>query len=67
MTVSNDLTWIGVVLRAAKSVEGIPVHPEVVETAKYREIPSPVLPAYEALPESRHDWLSAGPPKHDVG
>jgi integrase len=34
MTVSNDLTWIGVVLRAAKSVKGIPVHPEVVEEAR---------------------------------
>jgi integrase len=34
MTVSNDLTWIGVVLRAAKSVKGLPVHPEVVEDAR---------------------------------
>jgi len=33
-TVSNDLTWIGVVLRAAKSVKGLPVHPEVVEEAR---------------------------------
>jgi hypothetical protein len=34
MTVSNDLTWIGVVLRAAKSVKGLPVHPEVVDDAR---------------------------------
>jgi integrase len=33
MTVANDLTWIGVVLRAAKSVKGIPVRPEVVDEA----------------------------------
>ncbi|GFE87726.1 tyrosine-type recombinase/integrase [Steroidobacter agaridevorans] len=34
MTISNDLTWIGVVLRAAKSVKGLPVHPEVVDDAR---------------------------------
>lgn len=34
MTVSNDLTWIGVVLRAAKSVKGIAVRPEVVDEAR---------------------------------
>jgi integrase len=34
MTVSNDLTWVGVVLRAAKSVKGLPVHPEPVEEAR---------------------------------
>ena len=34
MTVSNDLTWIGVVLRAEKGVRGLPVHPEVVEEAR---------------------------------
>jgi len=33
-TVSNNLTWIGVVLRAAKSVKGLPVHPEVVDDAR---------------------------------
>jgi hypothetical protein len=33
-TVSNDLTWIGVVLRAAKSVKGLCVHPAVVEEAR---------------------------------
>lgn len=33
-TVSNDLTWIGVVLRAAKSVKGLPVHPEIVDDAR---------------------------------
>jgi integrase len=33
-TVSNDLTWIGVVLRAAKSVKGLSVHPTVVEEAR---------------------------------
>jgi integrase len=33
-TVSNDLTWIGVVFRAAKSVKGLPVHPEVVDEAR---------------------------------
>ena len=30
----NDLTWIGVVLRAAKSVKGLPVRPEIVEEAR---------------------------------
>jgi integrase len=34
MTVANDLRWIGVVLRAAKSVKGMPVHPEIVEEAR---------------------------------
>ncbi len=33
-TVANDLTWIGVVLRAVKSVKGLPVRPEVVEEAR---------------------------------
>lgn len=33
-TVGNDLIWIGVVLRAAKSVRGIPVRPEVVLEAR---------------------------------
>lgn len=33
-TVANDLTWIGVVLRAAKSVNGLPVDPKVVEEAR---------------------------------
>lgn len=33
-TVANDLTWIGVVLRAAKSVEGISVRPQVVQEAR---------------------------------
>lgn len=33
-TVSNDLTWIGVVLRAAKSVKGAPVVPAIVEEAR---------------------------------
>ena len=33
-TVGNDLTWIGVVLRAAKSLKGLPVRPEVVEEAR---------------------------------
>lgn len=33
-TVINDLIWIGVVLRAAKSVRELPVSPEVVEQAK---------------------------------
>src|SRR5438445_2383930 len=32
-TVSNDLTWIGVVLRAAKSVKELPVKPEIVQEA----------------------------------
>jgi hypothetical protein len=36
MTVANDLTWIGVVLRAAKSVKGMPVHPEIVEGSSER-------------------------------
>ncbi len=33
-TVINDLIWVGVVLRAAKSVRELPVSPEVVEQAK---------------------------------
>lgn len=33
-TAGNDLTWIGVVLRAAKSVDGLPVRPEIVEEAR---------------------------------
>jgi integrase len=33
-TVGNDLTWIGVVLRAAKSVRGLPVRPEIVDEAR---------------------------------
>lgn len=33
-TVGNDLTWISVVLRAAKSVKGVLVKPEVVEEAR---------------------------------
>lgn len=33
-TVANDLTWIGVVLRAAKSVKEVPVRPAIVEEAR---------------------------------
>jgi integrase len=33
-TVANDLTWIGVVLRAAKSVKGLAVKPEIVSEAR---------------------------------
>jgi integrase len=33
-TVANDLVWIGVVLRAARSVKDIPVRPEVVQEAR---------------------------------
>lgn len=33
-TVGNDLTWIAVVLRAAKSVKGVLVKPEIVEEAR---------------------------------
>lgn len=33
-TVGNDLTWIGVVLRAAKSIKELPVAPETVEEAR---------------------------------
>jgi integrase len=33
-TVANDLVWIGVVLRAARSVRDLPVHPEVVQEAR---------------------------------
>jgi integrase len=33
-TVANDLTWIGVVLRAAKSVKELPVNPIVVDEAR---------------------------------
>lgn len=33
-TAGNDLIWIGVVLRAAKSVKGLHVRPEIVEEAR---------------------------------
>jgi integrase len=33
-TVANDLTWIGVVLRAAKSIKELPVKPEIVQEAR---------------------------------
>jgi integrase len=33
-TVLNDLIWIGVVLRAAKNVKGIPVRPEIAQEAR---------------------------------
>jgi len=33
-TVGNDLIWLGVVLRAAKSVKAVPVKPEVVDEAR---------------------------------
>jgi integrase len=33
-TVINDLIWIGVVLRAAKSVRELPVRPEIVQQAR---------------------------------
>lgn len=33
-TVANDLVWIGVVLRAARSVRDLPVRPEVVQEAR---------------------------------
>jgi len=33
-TVANDLIWIGVVLRAARSVKELPVRPEVVQQAR---------------------------------
>jgi hypothetical protein len=33
-TVSGDLTWIGVVLRAAKSVESMKVNPSIVDEAR---------------------------------
>ena len=33
-TVANDLTWIGVVLRAARSVDGVAVRPEIVQEAR---------------------------------
>jgi integrase len=33
-TVANDLIWTGVVLRAAKSVKGLSVRPEVVQEAR---------------------------------
>jgi integrase len=32
-TVSNDLIWIGVVLRAAKNVKELPVHPAITQDA----------------------------------
>jgi integrase len=33
-TVMNDLIWIGVVLRAAKNVKELPVHPEITQEAR---------------------------------
>jgi integrase len=33
-TVANDLTWIGAVLRAAKSVKELPVNPDIVKEAR---------------------------------
>lgn len=33
-TVANDLIWIGVVLRAARSVRELPVRPEIVQEAR---------------------------------
>lgn len=33
-TVLNDLIWVGVVLRAAKSVKELPVRPEIVQQAR---------------------------------
>jgi integrase len=33
-TVANDLIWIGVVLRAAKNVKGLPVQPDIVQEAR---------------------------------
>ena len=33
-TVCNDLVWIGVVLRAAKSVKELPVQPSIVQEAR---------------------------------
>lgn len=33
-TAGNDLTWLGVVLRAAKSVKKLPVRPEIVTEAR---------------------------------
>jgi integrase len=33
-TVANDLIWLGVVLRAAKSVRELPVQPEIVKEAR---------------------------------
>ncbi len=33
-TVLNDLIWVGVVLRAAKSVKELPVNPEIVQQAR---------------------------------
>jgi len=33
-TAGNDLTWLGVVLRAAKSVKKLPVRPEIVAEAR---------------------------------
>jgi integrase len=33
-TVANDLTWIGVVLRAAKSIKELPIHTHIVDEAR---------------------------------
>jgi hypothetical protein len=51
-TVANDLIWAGVVLRAAKSVKGLPVRPEIVQEAR------------EACAELRltGKWPRAAPP-----
>jgi integrase len=33
-TVANDLVWLGVVMRAARNVRGLPVRPEIVQEAR---------------------------------
>jgi integrase len=33
-TVGNDLIWIGVVLRAARSIKELPIHPHIVDEAR---------------------------------
>lgn len=59
-TVSNDLTWMGVVLRAAKSVQAIPVRPEVVEEARVACRDMPDTPDNQRLypqPRTQADGL----------
>lgn len=67
-TVSNDLTWIAVVLRAAKSVKGAPVVPAIVEEARmgHRASESVLADHGAELPRSsvRNTWARSYPGKY---
>ena len=58
-TVANGLTWLGVVLRAAKSVKGLPVTPTIVDEARTacRELR---LVGKSRKRDRRHDHRGAG-------